>query len=102
MQILLALLVLFWLLGYIHIPWLTIPRFPIFEFNGRVISFYDIIIFILIIWAIGILPTPFRQIASALVVLWVLSLLGIIAIAGLSNLLVIAIIVGVLISLFRR
>jgi hypothetical protein len=59
-----------------------------------------VLLFVVIVWAAGVLPTPLRQIGYAVAVLWVLSTLGIIAIAGLPSLLVIAIIVGLIASLF--
>jgi hypothetical protein len=55
--------------------------------------------FLAIVWAVSILPTRLRQIGFAVVVLWVLATLGIIAVAGLSSILMIAIIIGVLASL---
>jgi len=101
-EILLILLVIFWALGYIQIGNITIPNALLFNFNGRPITLWDLFIFIIVLWAIGILPTPFREIAGVLLVLWVLSVLGLIAIAGLSNLIVIAIIVGIVASFIKR
>jgi hypothetical protein len=45
-------------------------------------------------WIVGILPSPLRQIAAVLLILWILALFGIIVIAGISNLLVLAVIIG--------
>jgi uncharacterized membrane protein YqjE len=45
---------------------------------------------------VGSLPSPLRQIAVVFILVWILSLLVIIAVAGFSSILVIAIIVGVL------
>lgn len=101
-EILLILLVVFWALGYIHIGNITVPNTMLFSFNGRPITLWDLLIFVIVLWAIGILPTPFREIAGVLLVLWVLALLGLIAIAGLSNLIVIAIIVGIVASFIKR
>lgn len=47
------------------------------------------------------LPSPFREIATVILVLWLLSLFGIIAIAGFSQILIIALIVGIGIYLIR-
>ena len=101
-EVLLILLVIFWALGYIHIGNVTVPNALLFSLNGRPITLWDLLIFIIVLWAIGILPTPFREIAGVLLVLWVLALLGLIAIAGLSNLIVIAIIVGIVASFIKR
>jgi hypothetical protein len=95
----LVLLVVLWLLGYIHIPTLTIPDISLFAVNGHVVTLVETLIFFVIVLAVGILPTPLRQIGYAIVVLWVLSTLGIIAIAGLSAILVLAIIVGLIAAL---
>jgi len=57
--------------------------------------------FIIAIWAIGILPSPLKQIAGVLLVLWVLSTLGLVAVAGLSQIIMIAVIVGIGLSLFK-
>jgi len=101
-EIILILLVGLWLFGYISIPSISSLDFPLFSLNGETISLFDLLIFMLVIWAIGILPSPFREIASVLLVLWVLSIFNIIALAGLSSLILIAIIVGLVASLFNR
>lgn len=99
-ETILVILLILWFLGYITIPGIAIPRFPVFFFNGRAITLWDILIFLVVVWAIEALPTPFREIAGVLLILWLLSTFGILAIAGLSHLLVIAIIVGIIASLF--
>jgi hypothetical protein len=68
----------------------------LFRFSGFAITIWDILIFMVLIWLVGSLPSPFRQIAVVFILVWILSLLGVIAVAGLSSILVIAIIVGVL------
>jgi hypothetical protein len=92
----LVILFLFWLLGYGPFAVLHVI---LLRFNGVAITIWDVLIFLVFIWLVGILPSPFRQIAVVFILIWVLSLLGIIAIAGLSNILIIAIIVGVLLYL---
>ena len=66
------------------------------KFNGFSVTIWDLLIFLVLIWLVGSLPSPFRQIAVVFILIWVLSILGIIAVAGLPSILVIAIIVGVL------
>jgi hypothetical protein len=66
-----------------------------------VVTLVEALIFLVIVSAVGLLPTPLRQIGFAIVVLWVLSMLGIIAIAGLASILVLAIIVGLLAALLE-
>ncbi len=98
--IVIVLLLLLYFFGYIQVPWLSIPNPLLFSVAGHPILLSTILIFLVIIWAIGILPSPLRQIAMVVFLLWILAQLGILAIAGLSNILVIAIIVGLIISLF--
>lgn len=101
-EAILILLVLLWVLGFISIPVLSTLDFPLFVINGEAISLFDLLIFLLVVWAVGILPSPFREIASVLLLLWVLAILNILAFPGLSSILLIAIIVGLVASLFNR
>jgi len=91
-------LLIFWFLGYIIIPGIAVPKFPLFFFLGHPVTLWDILVFLLILWAIGILPSPLRQIAGVILVLWVLSALGVIIIVGLSHVLIIALIIGLVLS----
>lgn len=97
---LILLLAVLWILGYLPVGFTTLPEMALFSVNGEVISLWDIIIFALILWAIGILSTPLRQIAGVVLVLWVLSEVNVIAFPGLASILVIAVIVGLVASLF--
>jgi hypothetical protein len=92
----LLILFIFWLMGYG--PFVVL-HFILFRFNGFAVTFWDILIFLVLIWLVGALPSPFRQIAVVFVLIWILSLLGVIVVAGLSSILVIAIIVGILLYL---
>jgi len=94
-----VLLIVLWFLGYVQISNVVIPNVPLFMINEHLVTLVELLIFLAIVWAVSILPTPLRQIGFAVVVLWVLATLGIIAVAGLSSILVIAIIIGVLASL---
>lgn len=91
----LVILVILWFLGYLHLDNLPIPHITFFTINSHPITLWDILIFIVVTWAVGVLPSPFRQIGAVMLVLWVLSTLGIIAFAGFSSILIIAIIVGI-------
>lgn len=99
--ILIIALLLLYFFGYIHIPGLYIPNPLLFTFGGHDVTLSTLLIFLAIMWAIEVLPSPLRQIAFVLVILWILSTLGFIAVAGLSNLLVIAILAGLVLSLFQ-
>jgi hypothetical protein len=94
--LLLVVLIVLWFLGYIHIDGLTIPDFTLFTINGHTITFINLLTFLVISVIVGVLPSPFRQIAGVALLLWVLSVLGILAFAGLSSLIVIAIILGLI------
>lgn len=87
------------MLGFIQIPGFNIPNLVLFVINGHPITILNLLIFLLIISAIGVLPSPLREIAIVILILWILTILGIIAIGGLANILVIAIIIGLIIAI---
>lgn len=93
MSFILLFLIVLWLFGYLQVPLFAIQAFFL---NGRPITLNDILVFLVIVWLIGILPYPFRQIASILLLLWVLASVGVIAIAGFSTIVLVAIIFGVI------
>ena len=97
-----VLLALLWAFGYIHIGGINFPDVQLFIINGREISLLHLLVFFIVMWAISILPTPFREISGALLFLWVLAILGIISLTGigLPSIFVFAIIVGLIASLF--
>lgn len=97
-QLALAVIIVLWLFGFVQIPYLNAPLFNIL---GRSITLYNILILLIILWVIEILPSPLRQIIMLLLLLWVLSVMGIITIAGFSQLIVVAIIIGIIASLFH-
>lgn len=97
---LLLILIILWLLGYIPVAIFAIPNLVLFSINNHPISLWNLIVFAIILAIIGVLPRPFREIASVLLILWILSLLGIFFIAGFSNIIVLAIIIGVIVLLF--
>ena len=93
-------LVILWFLGYAPITGISIPNFVLFTINSHPVTLWELLILIVVGWAIGILPRPFQLIASVLLLLWILSVLGILAFAGLPNIIVIVIIIGLVISIF--
>ncbi|MBP7967008.1 hypothetical protein KAZ66_01930 [Candidatus Woesebacteria bacterium] len=101
LSLILILLVILFILGYLQIPAFTLTDMTLFIFLGRAISLYDILIFGLILWIIQAFPWPFRGLASLILVLWLLSFFGIIAIPGFSNLLIFTLIVGIIAYIFR-
>lgn len=101
LELIILVLLGLWFFGYIDIG-LKIPNIALLVFNGRQITLWDVLVFLVILWAVSLLPSPFREISGVLAVLWVLSMLGILAIAGLSNLLIIAVIIGIAAAILRR
>ena len=96
-----VILINLWALGYLHIPGLVFPNIGLFTLNGHLVTLWDVLILLVIACVIGVLPSPLREIAAILLLLWVLSTLGILAIAGLANIIVIAFIVGLVLYLLR-
>ena len=99
-EVILALLVILWVLGFVKVPWFKIPHMVLLEFNQHPITLRDFLLFILIIWIVSILPKPLRIVAGLIFVLWVLSIIGVVAVSGLPNLLVLALIIGLFLYVF--
>jgi hypothetical protein len=93
-------LVVLWLLGYAPLAGISIPNITLFSINSHAVTLWEILILMAVSWAIGILPRPFQVVASVLLLLWILSVLGILAFTGLSNIIVLVIIIGLIVSLF--
>lgn len=98
---LIIILTILWFLGYAPLSGISIPNIALFPINNHMITLWEVLILLVISWAIGILPYPFRVIASVLLLLWILSVLGIFAITGLPNIIVIIIIIALIISVFK-
>lgn len=96
---LLIILILLWFFGYVHVNAIPIPDLQLFVINGQSITLWNVLILLVVAGLVGILPSPFREIAGVLLILWILSVLGILAITGLSSLLVLAIIIGLVVYL---
>src|SRR6185503_16477108 len=94
-------LIVLWFLCYIRIEGLYIPDYILFYINGQPITLWSVLILIVVAWAIAILPTPIRQIVAVLIILWILSVLGILSLSGFpfDNILVLAIIIGIVFAL---
>lgn len=90
----LVILIVLWFFGYVPIGNVHIPNIVLTSINNNHITLWNVLILLAVAWAISILPRPFREIGSVLLLFWVLSVVGILAIAGLSNILIIAIILG--------
>ena len=97
---LLVALIILWILGYISIPY--IPNFYLFTINGHQISLWNMLTFLILLWVVGVLPRPFREISFVLLILWTISVLGIIGFIGLPGMLLIAIIAGMVVYIVQQ
>ncbi|MDO8269662.1 MAG: hypothetical protein Q7T54_03265, partial [Candidatus Levybacteria bacterium] len=86
--------------GYAPITGISIPNIVLITINNHPVTLWEILILAVVGWALSILPRPFQIAGSVLLVLWVLSVLGILAIGGLANIIIWVIIVGLIVSIF--
>lgn len=93
-------LAILWFLGYAPISGISIPNFVLFNINNHPVTLWEVLILAVIGWAIGILPRPFQAVAGVLLFLWILSVLGIFAISGVSSIIVLLIIAALVVSFF--
>lgn len=98
---LLIALVILWLLGYIALPGIFIPNIYLFSINNHPVTLWNLLIFLVLVIIASSLPSPLREILFVVLILWVLALLGIIAFVGLSNLLLVAVIAGLIVFLIQ-
>lgn len=101
-EAILLILILLWIMGYVRIGNFAIHDPVLFSLNGHPITLFNILILLVIMWAIEALPSPLRQVAMVILILWVLSTLGILAIANLSSILILALIVGLFLAIFSH
>ncbi|MGI8419843.1 MAG: hypothetical protein ACR2LN_04320 [Candidatus Levyibacteriota bacterium] len=101
---LIIILAILWVLGYIHIGGINLPDPALFTINGQVVSIIDLLILALVVMAISILPSPFREISGVLLILWILAVIGVISIVGigLPAIFLFALIIGLIFSLFNN
>lgn len=96
LPIVIILLIALWYLGYIQISSFPFLNHVLFSINHHPVTIWEILILLVTSWVIGILPSPIKQIAGVLLILWILATLGFIAIMGFSSIVVIAIIIGLI------
>jgi hypothetical protein len=61
-----------------------------------------LLIIVIALWLGSSLGSPFRQMLWAFVILWLLSILGLVVIGNMTMLVVIAVVVGLLLSVVQR
>jgi hypothetical protein len=97
--LLLLFLVIFWFLGYGPIEALKVPLFSLGSIR---VDLWNILIFLLIIWLIDLLPGPIRSIVVIALVIWLLAFFGLIALPGLNNFIILAVVVGLALYLISK
>lgn len=97
----LLLVVLLYYYGYGQFPGLTVPNPILFTIHNQPVSLAAFLIFFAFLWIVSALPSILRIIGIILLTAWVLTQLGIVAIAGLSNFIAVAIIVMLFVLIFR-
>jgi hypothetical protein len=101
LAVIIVFLVILWFLGYAPLSGISIPNYILFNINHHPVTLWEILILIVVGWAIGILPGPLQAIASVLLLIWILSVLGIFAVTGLPNIIVLIIIAALIFSIFK-
>ena len=99
--LILLILILLWLFGYSPFQLFPLPNLVLFH-GARDITLWDLLVFGVILWLIGLLPRPFREVAIVALILWVVSSLGLIAISGFSNILILVLIVALIVYIFQQ
>lgn len=97
-----AIVVALWLLGIINIPWLVMPAFPVFSILGYSITIQRLLIIGILIWLGSSLGSPFRQMLWAFFILWLLSTLGVITSLAMGPMVVVAVVVGLILSVVQK
>jgi hypothetical protein len=97
-----AIVVVLWLLGIIHIPWMTMPHFPVLSILGYSLTIQRLLIIGILIWLGMSIGSPFRQMLWVFFILWLLSTLGIIGSIGMMTLVVMSIVAGLILSVVQK
>ena len=107
-ELVIVLIVLFWLLSLFG----TQINIGAEIFDTRLLTIgqadvtvRNVILFCLVLWLIGALPRPYREIATILCVLWLLSIMGLVVLPvafSLTNILVPLLVIGVIIYIIRK
>ena len=97
-----AIVVGLWLLGIINIPWLVMPHFPVFSILGYSVRIQRLLIIGILVW-LGTSPgSPFRQMLWVFFILWLLSTLGVIISLAMEPMIIVAVVVGLILSVVQR
>lgn len=94
-ELALVLLLALFLLGFVKIPGVTIPNYHLFTFNHHVVTLFELLTVIVIFGMLVLLPRFLRIVVGALLIIWIISLLGIIAVQGLPIITIVTLMVVV-------
>jgi hypothetical protein len=94
-------LIILWVLGLLPQGGINIPNITFFTLNNHPVTLWNLLTLIVISWIISIIPNPFRTIASILMLVWVVSILGLLPFTGIDSWLLLAIIVGLVFYVIR-
>lgn len=72
------------------------PQLVLFNVDGRQVTLWNFLFLIAVLWLISLSPSPFRQITSIILFLLVLSILGFFSFPGLSVILMISVVLGII------
>lgn len=97
-----AIVVALWLLGVINIPWMMMPHFPVLSILGYSLTIQRLLIIGILIWLGSSLGYPFRQMLWVFFILWLLSTLGVITTLAMGPMIVVAIVVGLILSVVQK
>jgi len=97
-----AIVVVLWLLGIVSIPWMAMPHFPVFSILGYSVTIQRLLIIGILIWLGSSLGSPFRQMLWVFFILWLLSTLGVITSLAMGPMIVVAVVVGLILSVVQR
>lgn len=95
-------LILLWVLGVVQVPGIAIRNFTLFRLGGHTVTLLEVLILLVLLWAVETLPSPLRELTVLAVILWLLSTLGIIVVSGLPNIIVLAVILGLALTYLRK
>ena len=97
--ILLTVIILLWLVGFISIPPASLLTAPLMHINSRAVGLWDIIIFFVLLYVVSVLPQPVKGGVILLLLLWLLSLFGILVFSGMGSVLLLLVIVALILHI---
>lgn len=101
LEVLIITLFLLWILGLIRVNGFVLPDAYLFSLNSVDISLWNIITLLILTWVVGLLPSPFSEIAAVMLILWILAVLGVFSFTGMPSILMLTILIGLVLYLFQ-